>query len=70
MLECILCQGQTVRSVLVTTNYLFLLIVLLSNFLGQNCKDAWKDIPQDWLEGLNIKTQVSFKLGIYAYLWR
>ena len=68
MLECILCQEQSVRAVLVTTNNP--LIILLSNFLGQNCKDAWKDIPQDWLEGLNIKTQVSFKFGIYAYLWR
>jgi len=28
---------------------------------GEKCKDAWKELPADWLEGLDIPTQVRAK---------
>ena len=30
-----------------------------SSITHQSYKDVWKELPEDWLEGLNIKTQVA-----------
>ncbi|XP_043213906.1 uncharacterized protein LOC122377666 [Amphibalanus amphitrite] len=30
-----------------------------SGVTGESYKDVWKELPQDWLEGLNIKRQVA-----------
>ena len=30
-----------------------------SKVTGQSYKDVWKELPEDWLQGLNVKTQVA-----------
>lgn len=32
---------------------------IYSSVTKQNYKDVWNELPEDWLEGLNIKTQVA-----------
>ena len=32
---------------------------ITSSVTGQSYKDVWKELPEDWLEGLDIKTQVA-----------
>lgn len=34
-------------------------LCLMWCFKEQNYKDVWKELPEDWLEGLNIAKQVS-----------
>lgn len=43
--------------------YFIILVYYAYYIIGKDCKDAWKDLPQDWLEGLDIKAQVSLRLG-------
>ena len=32
---------------------------ITSKVTGQSYKDVWKELPEDWLQGLNIKTQIA-----------
>lgn len=32
---------------------------ITSSVTGESYKDVWKELPKDWLEGLNIKTHVA-----------